>query len=61
MTLFELAILGTLALATLNAIYWVFSKLEGFDYLSDDEIEKRIKEANDALENRPRVRAITKE
>ena len=61
MTLFELACLGTLALATLNAIYWLIGKLEGFDYLSDEGIEKRIKEANDAFENRPRVRAITKE
>ena len=61
MTLFELICLATLALAIFNGLYWLANKYGGFGYMSDDEIEQRIKEANESFENRPRIRAITKE
>ena len=59
MTLFELICLAVFGLAVLNGLIWLADKLDELHYLSDDEIEQRIKEANRAIENRPRVRAIT--
>jgi len=34
-------------------------KIEVTKYLTDDEIEQRLREVNAALEHRPRVRAMT--
>jgi hypothetical protein len=59
MTLFELMCLGCLVLALFCGMSWIVDKLEVHKYLSDEEIEQRIREVNKALENRPRVRAIT--
>ena len=59
MTLFELSLIGALVLAIFCGFAWIADKLEACKYLSDEEIEQRIREVNKALENRPRVRAIT--
>lgn len=61
MTLFEFLTLAVLGLGVLNGLYWIAGKLGQFKYLGDDEIEQRIREANESFENRPRIRAITKE
>jgi len=59
MTPFELICLGCLFLAVFCGVSWIMEKIEVTKYLSDEEIEQRIREVNKALENRPRVRAIT--
>lgn len=59
MTLFELSLIGALVLAIFCGFAWIADKLEACKYLSDEEIEQRIREVNKALENRPRVRAMT--
>jgi len=59
MTHFELICLGCLFIAVFCGVSWIMEKIEVTKYLSDEEIEQRIREVNKALENRPRVRAIT--
>jgi len=59
MTPFELICLGCLFLAVFCGLSWIADKLEACKYLSDEEIEQRLREVNAALEHRPRVRAMT--
>lgn len=60
MTLFDLICFSCLSLAIFAGLYWLAGKHGSFHYLSDDDIKQRVEEANRAIENRPRVRAITK-
>ena len=59
MTPFELSLIGALVLAIFCGLSWIADKLEACKYLSDEEIEQRLREVNAALEHRPRVRAMT--
>ena len=59
MTLFELSLIGALVIAIFCGFAWIADKLEACKYLSDEEIEQRLREVNAALEHRPRVRAMT--
>jgi len=61
MTLFELICLGVLALGIFNGLYWFATRIDASQYLSDNEIEQRLRDADEAINNRPRIRAITKE
>lgn len=59
MTPFELICIGCLFLAVFCGVSWIMEKIEVTKYLTDDEIEQRLREVNAALEHRPRVRAMT--
>lgn len=59
MTLFELISLATLALAIFAGLYWLAMRIDASQYLSEEGIEQRLRDADEAINNRPRVRAFT--